>query len=101
MTTKIQAVAPRLSDEDPDPIEQDETEGISSSIIENNGWLLWDSDDILDIKRLIETRMPENQKQIFNAFLQGLSYNDLNMSEKYWRYNFLLGIEFLKKELGL
>ena len=41
MTTKIQAVAPRLSDEDPDPIEQDETEGISSSIIENNGWLLW------------------------------------------------------------
>ena len=101
MTAKIQAVAPRLSDEDPDPIEQDETEGISSSIIESNGWLLWDNEDIADIKRLIDKRMPEKQKEIFNAFLQGLSYNDLSVSEKYWRYHFLSGIEFLKKELRL
>jgi hypothetical protein len=101
MTVKIQGAAPRLSDEDPDPLEQDEAEGVSSSIVEGSGWLLWDSDDIADIKRLIDNRMPKNQKQIFNAFLQGLSYNDLNVSEKYWRYHFLQGIEFIKKELRI
>ena len=97
MTAKIQAVTPRLSDEDPDPLEQDETE----NIVESNGWLLWDNDDIADIKRLIDNRMSKKQKQIFNAFLHGLSYNDLNVSEKYWRYHFLQGIEFIKKELKL
>jgi hypothetical protein len=101
MTVKIQAVAPRLSDEDPDPLEQDEAEGLSSSIIEGGGWLLWDNDDIADIKRLIDRHMPKKQQQIFNAFLQGLSYNDLNVSEKYWRYHFLQGIEFIKKELRI
>jgi len=101
MTLKIQAVVPRLSDEDPDPLEQDETDNVSSSSIESSGWLLWDSEDIADIKRLIEHRMPKKQQQIFNAFLQGLSYNDIHVSEKYWRYHFLLGIEFLKKELKI
>jgi hypothetical protein len=97
MTARIQGVAPRLSDEDPDPIEQDESE----SIIESNGWLLWDNDDISDIKKIIDKRMTEKQKEVFNAFLQGLSYNDLNVSEKHWRYHFLQGIEFIKKELKL
>jgi hypothetical protein len=97
MTAKIQAVAPRLSDEDPDPLEQDEIEGIA----ESSGWLLWDSDDIADIKHIIDYRMCPKQKQIFNAFLLGLSYNDLNVSEKYWRYHFLQGIEFIKRELKI
>jgi hypothetical protein len=43
---KINAVAPRLSDEDIDPIEQDDTDSISSHVIE--GWLPWDPEDILD-----------------------------------------------------
>jgi hypothetical protein len=101
MTTKVQAVAPRLSDEETDPIEQDETEGISSSIVENMGWLPWDTEDISDIKRLINTKMPEKQRRVLEAFLQGLSYNDLNVSEKYWRYHFMAGIEFIKQELKL
>lgn len=101
MTAKIQAVVPRLSDEDLDPIEQDEIESLSSGLVESNGWLLWDNDDIADIKRLIDNRMSKKQQQIFNAFLQGLSYNDLNVSEKYWRYHFLQGIEFIKKELRI
>ncbi len=101
MTAKIQAVAPRLSDEDPDPIEQDEIEGIPSSIIENPGWLMWDSEDIADIKRLIYNRMPKKPKQILDAFLQGLSYNDIQVSEKYWSYHFAAGVEFIKKELKL
>lgn len=101
MTSKIQAVAPRLSDEDPDPIEQDEVEGISSSITESPGFLLWDAEDIADIKRLINTRMPKKSRQVLDAFLQGLSYNDIHVSEKYWRYHFLEGVEFIKKELKL
>ena len=101
MTAKIQAVAPRLSDEETDPIEQDESEGISSSIVEGNGWLPWDVEDISDIKRLINARMPEKSKKVLEAFLQGLSYNDLGLTEKHWRYHFAAGIEFIKKELKL
>ena len=98
MTSIIKAVAPRLSDEDRDPIEEDEIEGIS---FESLGYLIWDNDDIADVKRIINERMPKKQSEILNAFLQGLSYNDLNVSEKYWRHNFSVGIEFLKKELGI
>lgn len=99
MTSKIQAVAPRLSDEETDPIEQDESEGIASSIVEGNGWLPWDMDDIGDIKRIISTKMPEKSKKVLDAFLQGLSYNDIGLTEKYWRYHFEAGIELIKKEL--
>ena len=102
MTTKhkINAVAPRLSDEDPDPIEQDDSDNLPSSLI-SEGWLLWDQEDINDIKRLISKKMPKSQKIILEAFLQGLSYNDIGVSEKYLRYHFCNGIEFIKKELRL
>jgi len=50
---KVNAVAPRLSDEDPDPIEQDDADGASNQIIE--GWLPWDQEDIEDIRYLIDT----------------------------------------------
>ena len=99
MTThKIKAVAPRLSDEDVDPIEQDEQESIASSLI-NECWLPWDAEDIKDIKRLIAEKMPHKQRFVLEAFLQGLTYNDMNVSEKYWRYHFTNGLEFIKKEL--
>jgi len=101
MTSKIQAVAPRLSDEETDPIEQDETEGIASSIVEGSGWLPWDMEDIADIKRLIATKMPEKSKKVLDAFLQGFSYNDIGMTEKHWRYHFAAGIDIIKKELKL
>ena len=101
MTSKIQAVAPRLSDEETDPIEQDETEGIASSIVEGSGWLPWDIEDIADIKRLIATKMPEKSKKVLDAFLQGFSYNDIGMTEKHWRYHFAAGIDIIKQELKL
>jgi hypothetical protein len=101
MTSKIQAVAPRLSDEETDPIEQDETEGIASSIVEGSGWLPWDMEDIADIKRLIATKMPEKSKKVLDAFLQGFSYNDIGMTEKHWRYHFAAGIDIIKQELKL
>jgi len=96
---KVCAVAPRLSDEDIDPIEQDDTDTISSQIVE--GWLPWDPDDIIDIKRLINEKMPQKQQYIIEAFLDGLNYVDVGVTEKYWRYHFIKGIEFIKEELQL
>jgi hypothetical protein len=101
MTTKhkIQAVTPRLSDEDPDPLEQDDVEGTSTQLIE--GWLPWEPDDIQDIRNLIENNMPFKQREVLLAFLNGQSYNEIHVTEKYWRYHFSKGVEFIKKELGL
>lgn len=96
---KINAMAPRLSDEDPDPIEQDEVDGISANIIE--GWLPWEPDDIADIRKLIAERLPPKQQFIIEAFLDGLSYHDVCVTEKYWRYHFAKGIELIRKELKL
>jgi hypothetical protein len=96
---KVNAVAPRLSDEDIDPIEQDETDNIASQIVE--GWLPWDPEDILDIRRLITEKMPQKQQFIIESFLDGLNYVDVSVTEKYWRYHFAKGIEFIKKELKL
>lgn len=90
---------PRLSDEDPDPIEQDESEGISSSMIE--GWLPWDPEDIQDIRKLIATKLPPKQQFILEAFLDGLNYNDVHVTEKYWRYHFAKGVELIRKELKI
>jgi hypothetical protein len=96
---KVNAVAPRLSDEDIDPIEQDDTDSVSSAIVD--GWLPWEPEDIADIKRLIAEKMLEKQQYIMEAFLAGLSYTDLNVTEKHWRYHFAKGIEFIRKELKL
>jgi hypothetical protein len=96
---KVKAVTPRLSDEDPDPLEQDELDNSSTSNVD--GWLPWDAEDIVDIKRLISGRMPYKQQEIFNAFLEGQSCFDIHVSEKYWRYHFAKGIAFIKKELKL
>jgi len=45
--------------------------------------------------------MPEKQREIIHGFLEGLTYKDLKVTEKYWRYHFEKGVEFIKKELGL
>lgn len=90
---------PRLSDEDPDPIEQDESEGISSSMVE--GWLPWDPEDIQDIRKLIATKLQPKQQFILEAFLDGLNYNDVHVTEKYWRYHFAKGVELIRKELKI
>ena len=98
-THKVNAVAPRLSDEDVDPIEKDDGIEPNPPILE--GWEPWDQDDIADIRRLIEERMPTKQQFILESFLDGLNYTDINVTEKYWRYHFAKGIEFIKKELKI
>ena len=96
---KVNAIAPRLSDEDIDPIEQDDLDNVSNQIVE--GWQPWDQEDIADIRRLIDEQMPVKQQFIISGFLEGLTYVELCVTEKYWRYHFAKGVEFIKKELGL
>jgi hypothetical protein len=96
---KINATAPRLSDEDIDPIEKDDSNEAFPQMVE--GWLPWEPEDITDIRRLIAEQLPTKQQFILEAFLDGLSYSDINVTEKYWRYHFAKGIEFIKKELKL
>ena len=45
--------------------------------------------------------MPEKSRKVLDAFLQGLSYNDIGMTEKHWRYHFDAGVEFIKGEFKL
>jgi len=95
----IRAATPRLSDEELDPIEQDDGDGVSTEMME--AYFPWSQEDILDIKRLIVERMPSKQREIFSAFLEGLTHNDIMVTEKYWRYHFSKGIVFIKRELKL
>ena len=96
---KINAATPRLSDEELDPIELDDHDGVSTEMME--AYLPWNAEDILDIKRLIDEHMPKKQQEILLAFLEGLNHNDIMVTEKYWRYHFAKGVEFIKKELKL
>jgi hypothetical protein len=96
---KINAAKPRLSDEEIDPIEQDDTD--THPEIMSDGWLPWDVEDIIDIKRLIEKKMPEKQRVVVEAFLEGKTHNEIGVTEKHWRWHFAKGVEFIKKELKL
>ena len=97
---KFNGVAPRLSDEDIDPLEQDDNANEGLHLLQE-GWVPWTFEDIADIKRLVEEKIPAKQQFIIEAFLDGLNYVDVGVTEKYWRYHFAKGIEFIKKELKL
>lgn len=96
---KFNCASPRLSDEEPDLLEQEDVEGFMGS--PNEGWLPWSQDDLIDIQRIIEERMPQKQRDIIEAFLLGQNSKEIGVSEKYWRYHYQKGIEFIKKELKL
>jgi DNA-directed RNA polymerase specialized sigma24 family protein len=95
----INASKARLSDEEIDPIEQDDFE--SASNFQTEGWLPWDEDDLIDIQRIINERMSPQQKEVIDAFLGGKTYKELGVTEKYWRYHYEKAIEFIKKEMKL
>jgi hypothetical protein len=88
---------PRLSDEEMDPIEQDDTDGISHHMSE--GWVPWGVDDLLDIRRIIDERMPIKQRQVIEAFLKGMNFEDMGVTEKYWRWHYEKAVEFIQEEL--
>ena len=92
----INCSKPRLSDEEMDPIEQDDLEAASNQL---EGWVPWDLDDLIDIRDIIEERMPSKQRQVIGAFLSGMTYSEIGVSEKYWRYHYEKAIEFIQTEL--
>jgi hypothetical protein len=82
-----------------DPLELDD--GADGYHLLQEGWTPWDLDDLIDIERIIEQRLPKNQKEIIQAFLIGKTYSDIGVTEKYWRYHYDQAIEFIKEELKL
>jgi len=99
MAHKINAVSPRLSDEDIDPIEQDDPEHQNTFPIDD--WMPWNTEDIEDIRKIINDKMPSKSKFVLESFLNGLTFFDVGVTEKYWRYHFNKGVEYIKLELKL
>ena len=101
MTTThlVFAAKPRLSDEEPDLLEQDDVESTYSA--GQDGWLPWDSDDLIDIHRIVQERMPRQQREILEAFLCGMTFLEFGVSEKYFRYHYQQAVQFIKMELKL
>ena len=97
---EVFAVSPRLSDEELDTMERDDSKDASLSIIMIEGWNPWDPEDIADIRKII-ARLEPKQQFILEAYLDGLTFSDVSVTEKYWRYHFARGLEIIKKELGL
>lgn len=95
----INCSKPRLSDEEMDPLELDDIDAFAG--VTDGGWLPWDLDDLIDIERIIEERMPEKPKQVIEAFLMGMTHLDIGVTEKYWRYHYDKAVEFIKEELKL
>jgi hypothetical protein len=95
----INAANPRLSDEEPDLLEQDERDQ-DGSPNSSEGWVPWGLEDLIDINRIIEERMPRKQREVIQAYLSGQNNKSLEVSEKYWRYHLEKAIKFIRKELG-
>jgi hypothetical protein len=88
-----------LSDEEPDLMEQEDVEGITSTSSE--GWVPWTHDDLIDIRRIMESKMPVKQREVVEAFLMGNTAADLDVTEKYWRYHLKRALELIRKEMGI
>ena len=73
---KVNAVTPRLSDEEVDPLEAEDNRG-GSHDKSSEGWLPWDYDDLIDIRRIIEERMVIKQRIVIEAFLVGQNNNEI------------------------
>lgn len=100
ITYELNATAPRLSDEEVDPLEADDNDGVSQ-IESAEGWVPWDADDLITIQRLIDKTLPAKERMVIEAFLAGQKFKDIHVSEKFWRYHFARAIEIIQKELGL
>lgn len=96
---KKNCAAPRLSDEEPDLMEQEDIEGVAG--VQQDGWLPWSHDDLIDIRRIIEQKMPPKQQEIMEAFLAGMTARELGVTEKYWRYHFKRAVKFIQEELEI
>lgn len=94
-------IMPRLSDEDIDPLEKDDVRDSNFSDILEPGWKPWSDEDKMDIRKIIDTKLDPKSQFVFEAYLDGMTYRDMSVSEKYWRYHFNKGLKIIKEELGL
>lgn len=97
-TYKKNCAAPRLSDEEPDLMEQEDANAMSWQ--HSEGWTPWGHDELIDIHRIMEEKMPVKQREVLEAFLAGITPHELGVTEKYWRYHYKKAIEFIKREIG-
>ena len=94
----VNATIRRLSDEEPDPLENDDASVEPSS---TTGWASWGPDTIQDIYNIVSDKLTPQQREIIEAHLAGYNHHDLAVSEKYWRYHYGLAIKRIRKELRL
>ena len=71
---KVNATIRRLSDEEPDPIEHEDSSA---------------------------EKLTPQQREIIEAHLSGYNYHDLAVTQKYWRYHFAAAVAKIRKELKL
>ena len=97
MKITVHASIRRLSDEEPDPLENEDPATEPSSM----GWAPWGSDTIQDVYNIVSEKLNEKQREIIEAHLMGYNHKDLAVSEKYWRYWYASAIKKIQKELGI
>ena len=95
---KMNATIRRLSDEEPDPIEHDDTTAEPSTVV---GWAPWGPDTIQDVYNVISDKLTEKQREIIEAHLMGYNHKDLAVTEKYWRYHYMMAVKRIRKELSV
>ena len=98
MKHTVNATIRRLSDEEPDALEQEDTTSEPTSAI---GWAPWGPDTIQDVYNIISDKLNEKQREIIEAHLMGYNYKDLAVTEKYWRYWMGSAIKKIQKELKI
>lgn len=97
MKVTVFASLKRLSDEEPDPLENEDPTVEPSTA----GWAPWGPETIQDVYNIISDKLNEKQREIIEAHLMGYSHKDLCVSEKYWRYWYASAVNQIKKELKL
>lgn len=95
---KFNATIRRLSDEEVDPMENDDPAAEPIAAIH---WAPWGPDTIQDVYNIISSKLTDQQREILEAHLQGNTYRDLEVTEKYWRYHWGQAVKRIRKELSL
>jgi hypothetical protein len=98
MKYTVFAIIRRLSDEEPDPLENEES-GVEPS--SSSGWAPWGPDTIQDVYNVISDKLTEKQREIIEAHLMGYNHKDLAVTEKYWRYWYTSAVNKIRKELNV
>lgn len=98
-TYVMNKASPRLSDEEPDPLERDDSDDDPLHESGDRG-LPWDSDDLIDIRNIVD-ELPVEQQEIVEAMLLGQNHEDLEVTEKYWRYHLAKAVATIRRKMGI